>query len=255
MPVTLEGRTALVTGSGGALGRSHAILLAQRGAAVVVHDIRPEAVAETAALVRKQGVRAREMVCDIRDTGRLGAAIAEAAGALGTIDILVNNAGVFGAPRLFEEIDEETYDEMHEVHVRGAFFATQAVVPGMKAQRYGKIVNISSVAAMGGSPFGVQCHYAAAKSALTGLAHSWARELAPYNIMVNAVAPGFVPTPLTESRNTPEGLKEMTDLVPLGRLGEPMDVSYAVAWLASPESDFVTGQVISPNGGHIIVGI
>jgi 3-oxoacyl-[acyl-carrier protein] reductase len=137
--------------------------------------------------------------------------------------------------------------------VKGAFFATQAVVPGMKAQRYGKIINISSNFAMGGAGFA--SHYASAKSALSGLVKSWARELAPFNIMVNAVAPGILETDLTRNSIGVERIRAMAKDVPLGRIADPIDISYAVAWLASPETDFMTGQVVSPNGGVTIVGI
>ena len=152
-----------------------------------------------------------------------------------------------------KQIDEDKFDEMFDVHVKGAFFVTKAVIAGMKEKRYGKIINISSIYAMGGCPW--MSHYAAAKSALSGLTHSWAREFAPFNIMVNAVAPGFVETPATRAAVAPDEMKEIANRIPLGRLGDPRDMAYAVAWLASPEADFITGQVISLNGGQTIVGI
>jgi 3-oxoacyl-[acyl-carrier protein] reductase len=235
------------------MGRSHSVLLAERGANVIVADVDRAAVEETAAMVRNQGRRTHVIVCDVSQVGPFQQDIAAAAAALGTIDILVNNAGVGGQGLPIEKVTEAIFDRMYGIHVKGTFFATQAVVPGMKAQRYGKIINISSVFAMGGSGFA--SHYASAKSALSGLAKSWARELAPFNIMVNAIAPGLLETGLTRNSLGMDRIRAMTKDVPLGRLADPMEISYAVAWLASPEADFMTGQVVSPNGGQTIVGI
>jgi len=248
-----EGQVALVTGSARGMGRAHAQLLATRGADVVVHDILAEQAEATAELVRDAGRRAHVMVVDITDIAAMAAAIADAEAALGGIDILVNNAGIAADRAVIEEIDEAMYDLMFAVHVKGAFFATQAVVPGMKQRAYGKIVNISSSFAMGGAAFA--SHYAAAKSALSGFTKSWARELAEFNICVNAVAPGILETPMTLASIGKERIDAMIADIPLGRIAETIDISYAVAWLAGPETDFMTGQVISPNGGVTIVGI
>jgi 3-oxoacyl-[acyl-carrier protein] reductase len=253
MSTSLAGRTALVTGAGAGMGRSHSALLAERGANVIVNDVNRAAAEETAAMVRAKGRKAHVIVRDVSQAGPLQEDIAAAAAALGTIDILVNNAGVGGQGLPIEKVTEAIFDRMYGVHVKGAFFATQAVVPGMKAQRYGKIINISSVFAMGGSGFA--SHYASAKSALSGLVKSWARELAPFNIMVNAIAPGLLETDLTRNSLGMDRIRAISKEVPFGRLADPMEISYAVAWLASPEADFMTGQVVSPNGGQAIVGI
>ena len=253
MSMSLAGRTALITGAGAGMGRSHSVLLAERGANVIVADINRAAVEETAAMIREKGRKAHVIVRDVSQVGPFQEDIAAAAEAIGTIDILVNNAGVGGQGLPIEKVTEEIFDRMYAVHVKAAFFATQAVVSGMKAQRYGKIINISSNFAMGGAAFA--SHYASAKSALSGLVKSWARELAPFNIMVNAVAPGLLETDLTRKSLGMDRIRQMTKEVPLGRLASPLDISYAVAWLASPETDFMTGQVVAPNGGVTIVGI
>ncbi len=249
----LDGKVVLITGSGSGMGRSHAVLMAERGARVVVHDIDAERTAETAELVRAAGPPPHTICVDVRDVEAFQSAIADAERHYGSISVLVNNAGIGGRGLALADIDPETFDAMFEVHVRGAFFAAQAVVPGMKARRAGKIVNISSNFAMGGCPFA--SHYGAAKSAISGLTKSWARELAPYNIAVNAVAPGLLETNLTLGSIGRERIEAMAAEVPMGRIAEPAEISYAVAWLASDETDFMTGQVISPNGGVSIVGI
>ena len=248
MTKTLENKRVLITGSGGGMGRSHAVLLAERGADIVVHDIKADGAEETASMVRDLGREATVLVSDIRDVESHVAGVKGA----GPIDILVNNAGVGGMGLKIEDIDLEIFNEMFEVHVRGSFFTTQAALVDMKARSSGKIINISSIFAMGGH--GSLSHYAAAKSAISGFTKSWAREFAPWNITVNAVAPGFVVTEMTRASNSQEAMDEREKAIPLGRYCEPIDISYAVAWLASPETDLISGQVISPNAGEVIVG-
>jgi 3-oxoacyl-[acyl-carrier protein] reductase len=254
MAVTLEGKTALVTGSGtvGGMGRSHAVLMSERGADVIVHDINEDGANETAELVRANGQKASTLIADVRDVPGFTAKIKEAEAEHGKIDILVNNAGVTGNKLAMEDVDEAIFDQMFGVQVRGAFFATQAVLPGMKARKHGSIIMISSIYAMGGSDFA--SHYAAAKAALSGFTKAWAREFSAHKIRVNAVAPGFVLTGMTQGSNTPEIIADRGEKMPLGRLTTPEDISYAVAWLASAETEMITGQVISPNSGEVIVG-
>lgn len=250
--ISLEGKTALVTGSGGGMGRSHAVLMSERGADIIVHDIKEDGANETAEMVQKNGRKASVVIADVRDVPKFKMKINEAESDHGKIDILVNNAGVSGQKLPMEDVDEEAFDRMFDIQVRGSFFATQAVLPGMKQRNSGRIIMISSIYAMGGSSFA--SHYAAAKAALSGFTKAWAREFAPYRIQVNAVAPGFVLTGMTRGSNTPEMVKERGEGMPLGRLTEPEDISYAVAWLASSETEMITGQVISPNSGEVIVG-
>jgi 3-oxoacyl-[acyl-carrier protein] reductase len=248
MTQPLDGKIALVTGSGQGLGRTHAVALAEKGADVIVHDILADAAEETMEMVRATGRAARLITTDIRDVE----AFQEAIRGMGRIDILVNNAGVPGNRKPIEEIDVDLFDLMYNVHVRGAFFATQAVIGQMKERRAGKIVNISSIYAMGGSA--LASHYGSAKSAISGLTKCWAREFAPWRINVNAVAPGFV---LTDSRREsvpPDVVRARSEAMPLGRLCEPIDIAHAVVWLAGPDTDMITGQVVSPNAGEFIVG-
>ena len=248
MKKSLKGKSVLVTGSGGGLGRSHAILLAERGAKIIVHDIITDSANETAELIRGNGQKASVLISDIRDITDFQASI----GKIGKIDILVNNAGVGGKGRKIEDIDIGIFNEMFDVHVRGTFFATKAVLPQMKKRNSGKIINISSIFAMGGHDS--ISHYAAAKSAISGLTKSWARELAPWKINVNAVAPGFVETEMTRASTSQRDIRRLEKKMPLGRFCKPIDISFAVAWLASSEADMISGQIISPNSGAVIVG-
>ena len=248
MANSLEENRILITGAGGGLGRSHAVLMSERGADIIIQDIDTERAAETADLVRETGRKVTVLVSDIRNVNKFCEEVQDA----GRIDVLVNNAGVGGRGRKIEEITPEIFDEMFDVHVRGSFFSAQAVLPQMKKRKSGKIINTSSIFAMGGHY--EASHYAAAKSAISGLTKSWARELAPWNITVNAVAPGFVETDMTRASNSPEKIAALEEAMPLGRLCKPRDISHTVAWLASSDTEMITGQVISPNAGQVIVG-
>ena len=246
----LAGKVALVTGAGSGMGRNHAILLGERGATVIVLDRFKNTAEETVSLIKENGY---PIEVDITDVGTLKKAIADIEDRVGGIDVLVNNAGIGGQGLTIEEIDEAAFDAMVAVNLKGSFFATQAVVPGMKQRRYGKIINISSNFAMGGAAFA--SHYAACKSGLSGFVKSWARELAPWNISVNAVAPGIIETEMTLNSIGKDKINGLAAEIPMGRIGTLDDISWAVAWLSSAETDFLTGQVISPNGGATIVGI
>ena len=181
------------------------------------------------------------------------AAVAAAEAEFGKVDVLVNNAGITGMMAHIEQIDETFFDSLFDTHVKGAFFAVQAVVPGMKRRQFGRIINTGSTFAMTGSQ--AMSHYTGAKGALTALARAWAREFAPYKITVNTVSPGFTDTPMTRYDAPPEVFNEIVASMALKRQVLPEEISYAVAWLASREADAVTGQNISPNCGQAIVGI
>lgn len=248
-----EGKVAVITGAARGMGEAHARLLASRGASVVVQDILGERAEATAESIRLAGGRAEAMACDITDIGRVKSLLEDVERRLGSIDILVNNAGI-GSEEPLEEISEAQFDRMFGVHVKGAFFATKAVAPGMKERRHGKIINISSIWGMVGHPYASD--YCGAKAALLGLTKAWAKELAPWNIHVNAIAPGGVVTDMVLSQPDIERrMAEKVKRVPLARYAEPIEIAHSVAFLASSESDFITGQLISPNGGETIVGI
>lgn len=247
----LAGKVAFITGAGDGMGRAHALLMAERGADIAIVDLRGECGEETGRLVREKGRKAFVAEVDMADIGAVQRSVSDATQALGSIDILVNNAG-YGQRKLIEEITEEDFDRMYDVHVRGSFFCAQAVIPAMKEKRYGKIINISSMWGMNGAP--VASHYCSAKTALLGLTKAWAHELAPWNIHVNAVAPGGVRSGGPMKLDDNDVLRAKEAKVPLKRYCQPIEMAYAVAFLASPQADFITGQVLSPNGGEVIVG-
>jgi 3-oxoacyl-[acyl-carrier protein] reductase len=247
----LSGKVALITGSGRGMGRAHAIAMATRGADVLVNDVLEEEARETADAVRRCGRRAELALVDITDAKAVQAMVTDAEGTLGPVDILVNNAGI-GQHLAIEAITEGDFRRMFDVHVMASFFVTQAVVPSMKTRRYGKIINISSIWGMVGAD--TASHYCAAKAALLGFTKAWAKELAPWQICVNAVAPGGVMTEMPIKVQGMEKIRAKEQRVPLKRWAAPEEISHAVVFLASPEADFITGQVISPNGGETIVG-
>ena len=248
---SMDGKVAWITGCGRGMGRAHALLLAERGADIVVHDVLADEARETAHRIEAMGRRVLISNADVADPAAMRALAAEAERAFGKIDVLVNNAGI-GQHRSIEEITIEDFDRMFAIHVKGSFFCGQAVIPGMKERRYGKIVNISSIWGMNGAD--TASHYCAAKTALLGLTKAWAKELAPWNSHVNAVCPGGVITERPIKVQGWDKIRAKEKKVPLGRWAQPEEVSYAVAFLASAEADFITGQSISPNGGETIVG-
>ncbi len=249
--MSFEGRVALITGSGSGIGQAHAEVLSQRGCDIVVNDIVAEHARETARRVEANGRRAAVELVDVSDSAAVAAMVDRVAERFGKVDILVNNAGV--AERLpMEEITDDRWDRMLRVHVYGAFYCARAVVPHMKAHRYGKIVNISSTWGMVG--WADALHYSTAKAALLGFTKSLAKELAPWNINVNAIAPGKVWTPLPLKIQGEARMRAMAEEVPLKRWAEPREIGYLGAFLVSDEAAYLTGQVVSPNGGETIVG-
>jgi NAD(P)-dependent dehydrogenase (short-subunit alcohol dehydrogenase family) len=253
MSSSLDGYAVLITGGGSGLGLSHARILGGRGAKVAITDFKQDNLAQAAVELKRGGVDALCLKADNRLVDEVKAAAAKAEAEFGKIDVLVNNAGISGMMAHVEDVDETVFDSLFDTHVKGAFFAVQAVVPGMKKRKFGRIINTGSTFAMTGSP--AMSHYTGAKGALTALARAWAIELAPFGITVNTVSPGFTDTPMTRGDVTPEIFQAIIASMALKRQVLPEEVSYAVAWLASREADAVTGQNISPNCGQAIVGI
>lgn len=244
----LADRVALVTGGGSGIGRASAVLFARRGAAVIVNDIDPDRTAETVAAIRLSGGRAEAAAADVADADALVSTLSRVASVTGPIDILVNNAGIPSRRLGIDDIDGTTLERMLSVHVGGAFNCTRAVIGGMRDLRRGWIVNVSSAMGTVGGRSG--SHYAAAKGALLAMTRTWAREFAPWNIRVNAVAPGGVFTGATAGiENYAE---EALRRVPIGRFGQAEEIAGVIAFLSSPEADYITGQTVSPNGGEFM---
>jgi 3-oxoacyl-[acyl-carrier protein] reductase len=245
----LDERVALVTGASRGIGRAIALELAQRGAKVAVNYNRSgDAAAEVVDAIAADGGEAIALQADVSDFDAASNLVKETVSHFGQIDILVNNAGTT-RDMIIMMMPEEDWDIVILTNLKSAFNCSKAAVRPMMRKRYGRIINITSVAGIAGNAG--QTNYSASKAGLIGFTKSLAREVAARNITVNAVAPGFVPTDLTES--VPEDIKTSSlEAIPLGRWGTPEEVAYAVAFLAGDEAGYITGQVISVDGGMVM---
>ncbi|MDY0256342.1 3-oxoacyl-[acyl-carrier-protein] reductase [Gudongella oleilytica] len=245
----MKGKTALVTGGSRGIGREIALGLAARGCNVAITFISSE---ETALKVvdelTEYGVKAVAVKADTGNKEQVEEMVGQVEESLGKIEILVNNAGIT-RDNLLIRMSEEDWDQVMQTNLKGAFLTTKAVVRGMMKNRYGKIINISSVVGVMGNAG--QANYSASKAGLIGLTKSTAKELASRGIRVNAIAPGFIKTDMTDALKE-EVIQEMLKSIPLGYLAEPKEISNLVNFLASEDSDYITGQVIQIDGGmHI----
>jgi 3-oxoacyl-[acyl-carrier protein] reductase len=245
-------KVAIVTGAGRGMGKATAVTLARDGAAVVVNDVRPELAEAVVKEITSAGGKALAFVADVSKEAEVQAMVDAAVEQFGTVDILVNNAGILRSTMPVETIPLQEWELMMTININGVFLCTKAVLPIMKAKRSGKIVNVSSSAGRSTSTFG-GAHYTTSKAAILGLSRHTAREAAPYNININAVAPGSMDTEMVRELATPEHMERERQNIPLRRLGTAQDEANLVAFLCSEESSYITGATIDINGGDLII--
>jgi 3-oxoacyl-[acyl-carrier protein] reductase len=246
----LAGKVAIVTGASRGIGRGIALRLAQEGAQVVVnHRNSPDGAAECVAAIQQAGGAAVAIQADVAEFEEAQRLVKEATAAFGRVDILVNNAGTT-RDTLLMMMKEDQWDVVIDTNLKSVFNCCKAAARTMVKNRYGRIINVSSVSGLAGQAG--QTNYAASKAGVIGFSKSLAKELGSRNITVNVVAPGFVPTALTESILTEENRQRAIEATPLGRLGAAEDVAAAVAFLASDDASFITGQVLSVDGGLVM---
>jgi 3-oxoacyl-[acyl-carrier protein] reductase len=243
--LALEEKVALVTGAAQGIGRAVALLLAQKGADIAISDINLEKAEETVKEIEAIGRKALALKADVANMGEVERMIEAVLERFGKIDILVNNAGI-ARDKLILRMTEEDWDAVLNVNLKGTFNCTKAVIRHMSKQRKGKIVNIASVVGEMGNVG--QANYSASKAGVIGFTKTVAREFAQRGINVNAIAPGYIETPMTEA--LPEKAKEeLKRIIPMERLGQPDDIAEAVLFLVSDSSSYITGHILNVNGG------
>ena len=243
---SLEGQTALVTGATGGIGGAIARTLRQNGARIAISGTRKEALD---ALAAELGGDVAVLPCNLSDSAAVDALVPAAEAAFGQLDILVNNAGIT-RDNLFMRMKDEEWDQVLAVNLTAAFRLSRACLRGMMKRRHGRIISITSVVGVTGNAG--QGNYAATKAGLIGMSKSLAQEVASRSITVNCVAPGFIETPMTDALNEKQREGILAN-VPAGRLGTPDEIAAAVAFLASREAGYVTGQTLHVNGGMAMI--
>lgn len=245
----LEGKAVLVTGASRGIGREIALELARQGADVAVNFSGNEAKAnETVDEIKALGRDAFAVKCDVSDSLSVTEMVKAVIDRFGKLDVLVNNAGIT-KDNLLMRMKEEEWDSVININLKGVFLCTKAVTRQMMKQRSGRIINIASIVGVSGNPG--QANYVAAKAGVIGLTKTTAKELASRHITVNAIAPGFISTDMTE-KLTEEVKAEMMKMIPLARFGEPKDIAGATVFLASDDSSYITGQTIHIDGGMVM---
>ncbi len=248
----LKGKVAVVTGAGRGMGKTHALMLAEAGAKIIVSDVLIDECETVAEELRSNGGEAIAVKCDISKKDEVDAMMSVAIKNFGKIDILVNNAGIADFKE-FLSMTEEDWDRTIDINLKGYFLCSQAAAKEMVKNKSGAIVNIGSIA-MGqmGVGFPNLVHYVSSKGGIAGMTEALAIDLAPHNIRVNAIAPGVIETPMVDPiKSDPEGLKNLLARLPMKRMGKPEEISSAVLFLASEASSYMTGTIINVDGGWL----
>ena len=251
MDFGLEGRVAFITGAGHGIGRVFALSFAKEGMAVAIADINQQWGEQTASEVVEHGGKALAILFDVGDQDQVNAAVQRTAQEFGQIDVLINDAVSPYLTGSLEELDDTEWDDNFRVNVKGSFYCVKAVAPLMKERRYGKIINMASIVGRRGSVAPTSAAYAASKAGIMALTSSAARELGPYNINVNAIAPGQIDTPRWRDARTEEQIERTTQGTAVKRMGRPEDLTGLALLLASDASSFITGQTITVDGGSL----
>lgn len=244
----LAERIAIITGSGQGIGRAIALELARRGARIVTNDVTGCCADETLALVRELGSDGLAVTADVSDSAQVESMVKTVIDTFGQVDILVNNAGTT-RDNLIMRMPEEEWDLIQRVNLKSAWLCSKAVIRPMMRRKYGRIISISSASGLMGQAG--QTNYSASKAGMIGLTKALAREVASRGITVNAVAPGFIKTALTD-KMPQDILDQLLPLIPAGRVGTVEDVAHAVAFLAGERASYITGQVLSVDGGLVM---
>jgi NAD(P)-dependent dehydrogenase (short-subunit alcohol dehydrogenase family) len=250
----LKGKIVMITGGGSGLGREMGLTFAREGATIAVNDIRPESAHDVATEIERAGGKARSLVADVSSSAAVRKMFAEFVAAFGTLDVLINNAGI-GRTREsneftgLQDVADEDWHKMLATHLDATFYCTREALKLMLPKKSGRIINLGSIAGTTGLGYAVA--YSSAKGGIISFTKALAKEVVSQGILVNCIAPGFIETPMTAPISA-EMRQQVIGVTPIGRFGEPRDIACAALFLATDDSNFMVGQVVSPNGGYVI---